>query len=67
MGLWVLWMLGPQEVAASIWRSLGGSPGGGGRYPDIPAAGVLGVVMPPEEVVALHPGDSPTTWLHDRG
>ena len=48
-------------------KSMGGRPGGGGRYPDIPAAGVLGAVMPPEEAVALHPGDSPTIWLHDRG
>ena len=48
-------------------KSMGGRPGGGGRYPDIPAAGVPGVVMPPEEAVAPHPGDSPTTWLHNRG
>ena len=46
---------------------MGGGPGGGGKYPDIPTAGVLGVVMPPEEAVAPHPGDSPTNWLHDRG
>ena len=48
-------------------KSMGGRPGGGGRYLDIPAAGIPGVVMPPEEAVALHPGDSPTTWLHDGG
>ena len=48
-------------------KSMGGRPGGGGRYLDIPAAGVLGAVMPPEEAVTPHPGDSPTTWLHDRG
>ena len=48
-------------------KSMGGKPGGGGRYPDIPAAGVLGVVMPPEEAVTPHPGDFPTTWLHDGG
>ena len=48
-------------------KSMGGMPGGGGRYLDIPAAGVPGVVTPPEEAVALHLGDSPTTWLHDRG
>ena len=48
-------------------KSMGGRPGGGGRYPDIAAAGVLGVVMPPEEAVAPHPGDSPTTWLNNGG
>ena len=46
-------------------KSIGGRPGGGGTYPDIPAAVVLGVVMPPEEAVAPYPGDSSTTWLHD--
>ena len=46
---------------------MGGRPGGGGRYPDILAAGVLGVVMPPEEAVTLHPDNSPTIWLHDGG
>ena len=65
--------VGPLDARASgggslhLEKSMGGRPGGGGRYPDIPAAGVLGAVMPPEEAVALHPGDSPTTWLHDRG
>ena len=48
-------------------KSIGGRPGGGGTYPDIPAAVVLGAVMPPEEAVAPYPGDSSTTWLHDRG
>ena len=38
-------------------KSIGGRPGGGGMYPDIPAVVVLGAVMPPEEVVALYPGD----------
>ena len=33
-------------------KSIGGRPGGGGTYPDIPAAVVLGAVMPPEEAVA---------------
>ena len=50
-----------------LGKSMGGRPGGGGRYPDIPAAGVLGAVMPPEEAVAPHPGNSPTTWLHNGG
>ena len=48
-------------------KSMGGRPGGGGRYPDIPAAGVPGAVMPPEEAVTPHPGDSPTTWLYNGG
>ena len=48
-------------------KSMGGRPGGGSRYLDIPAAGVPGVVMPPEEAVTPHPGDSPTTWFHDGG
>ena len=48
-------------------KSMGGRPGGGSRYLDIPAAGVPGAVLPPEEAVALHSGDSPTTWLHDGG
>ena len=48
-------------------KSIGGRPGGGGTYTDIPAAVVLGAVMPPEEAVALYPGDSSTTWLHDGG
>ena len=48
-------------------KSMRGTPGGGGRYPDIPAAGVPGAVMPPEEAVAPRSGDSPTTWLHDGG
>ena len=38
-------------------KSIGGRPGGGGTYPDIPAAVVLGAVMPPEEAVAPYPGD----------
>ena len=38
-------------------KSIGGRPGGGGMYPDIPAVVVLGAVMPPEEVVTLYPGD----------
>ena len=38
-------------------KSIKGRPGGGGTYPDIPAAVVLGVVVPPEEAVALYPGD----------
>ena len=46
-------------------KSMGGRPGGGGRYPDIPAAGITGAVMHPEEAVAPHLGDSPTTLLHD--
>ena len=48
-------------------KSMGGRPGGGGRYPDMPAAGIPGAVRPPEEAVAPHPGDSPTAWLHDGG
>ena len=64
---------GPLDAGASggsslhLEKSMGGRPGGGGRYPDIPAADIPGVVMPPEEAVAPHPGDSPTTWLHDGG
>ena len=38
-------------------KSIGGRPGGGGMYLDIPAAVVLGEVMPPEEAVAPYPGD----------
>ena len=38
-------------------KSIGVRPGGGGTYPDIPAAVVLGEVVPPEEAVALYPGD----------
>ena len=38
-------------------KSIGGRPGGGGTYPDILAVVVLGVVMPPEEMVAPYPGD----------
>ena len=37
-------------------KSIGGRPGGGGMYPDIPAAVVLGAVVPPEEAVAPYPG-----------
>ena len=48
-------------------KSIGVRPGGGGTYPDIPAAVVLGEVMPPEEAVALYPGDWSTIWLHDCG
>ena len=48
-------------------KSIRGRPGGGGTYLDIPAAVVLGAVMPPEEAVAPYPGDSSTTWLHDGG
>ena len=65
--------VGPLDAGASgggslhLEKSMGGRPGGGGRYLDIPAAVVLGAVMPPEEAVAPHPGDSPTTWLHDGG
>ena len=65
--------VGPLDAGASgggslhLEKSMRERPGGGGRYPDTPAAGVLGVVMPPEEAVAPYPGDSPTTWLHDGG
>ena len=65
--------VGPLEAGASgggslyLEKFMGGRPGGGGRYPDTPVAGVLGAVMPPEEAVTPHPGDSPTTWLHDGG
>ena len=65
--------VGPPDAGASggsslhLEKSMGGRPGGGGRYPNISAAGVPGAVMPPEEAVALHPGDSSTTWLHDGG
>ena len=65
--------VGPLDAGASggdslhLEKSMGGRPGWGGRYPDIPAAGALEAVMPPEEAVTLHPGDSPTTWLHDGG
>ena len=38
-------------------KSIGVRPGGGGTYPDIPAAVVLGKVVPPEEAVAPYPGD----------
>ena len=48
-------------------KSIRGRPGGGGTYPDIPAAVVVGAVMPPEEAVAPYPGDSSTTWLHNGG
>ena len=53
----------PLDVGASgggslqLEKSIGGRPGGGGTYPDIPAAVVLGEVMPPEEAVAPYPGD----------
>ena len=48
-------------------KFIGGRPSGGGTYPDIPAAVVLGAVMPPEEAVTPYPGNSSTTWLHNRG
>ena len=38
-------------------KSIRGRPGGGGTYPDIPAAVVLGEVIPPEEAVTPYPGD----------
>ena len=38
-------------------KSIEGRPGGGGMYPDILAAVVLGAVMPPEEAVTSYPGD----------
>ena len=38
-------------------KSIGGRPGGGGTYLDIPVAVVLGAVMPPEEAVTLYPGN----------
>ena len=55
--------MAPLDAGASgggslhLEKSMGGRPGGGGRYPDIPAAGIPGAVMPPEEAVTLHPGD----------
>ena len=61
----------PLDVRASgggslqLEKSIGVRPGGGGTYPDIPAAVVLGEVMPPEEAVAPYPGDWSTTWLHN--
>ena len=48
-------------------KSIEGRPGGGGTYQGIPAAVVVGAVIPPEEAVAAYPGDSSTTWLHDGG
>ena len=48
-------------------KSIGGRPCGGATCPDIPAAVVLGVVMPPEEAVTPYPGVCSTTWLHDLG
>ena len=48
-------------------KSIEGRPGGGGTYLDIPAAVVLGAVMPPEEAVAPYAGDSSTTWLYNGG
>ena len=38
-------------------NSIGVRPGGGGTYPDIPAAVVVEEVMPQEEAVAPYPGD----------
>ena len=63
----------PQDPAASgggslqLERSMGGRPSGGATYPDIPAAVILGVVMPPEEAVTPYPGVCSTIWLHDWG
>ena len=63
----------PRDAGASggcslqLEKSIGVRPGGGGTYPDIPAAVVLGEVMPPEEAIAPYPGDWSTTWLHDWG
>ena len=53
----------PHDAGASggsslqLEKSIGVRPGGGGTYPDIPAAEVLGEVMPPEEAVTPYPGD----------
>ena len=54
-------------TSLQLEKSIGGRPGWGGAYPGIPAAVVLGEVMPPEEAVAPYPGDWSTTWLHDWG
>ena len=68
MELWVIpWMGGPQEWQPPTREIYRGRPGGGATYPDIPAAVVLGVVMPPEEAVTPYPGVCSTTWLHDWG
>ena len=48
-------------------KSIEVRPGGGGTYPDMPAAVILGEVMPPEEAVTPYPGDWSTTCLHDCG
>ena len=50
----------PGSGSLHLEKSMRGRPGGGGRYPDIPVAGIPGAVMPPEEAVALHPSNSPT-------
>ena len=70
----------PCEAAGSPWdrgasgggrlqleKSGGVRPGGGATYPGIPATEVLGVVMPPEEVVTPYPGVRSTIWLQDVG
>ena len=69
MELWVIPPMGGglrrwQPPTREIYR---GRPGGGATYPDIPAAVVLGVVMPPEEAVTPYPGVCSTTWLHNWG
>ena len=48
-------------------KSGGVRPSGGATYPSIPATEVLGVVMPPEEVVTPYPGVCSMIWLHDMG
>ena len=63
----------PLDVGASggsslqLQKSIGVWPSGGATYPDIPAAVVLGVVMPPEEAVTSYPGVCSTIWLHNWG
>ena len=46
-----------ESGSLQLEKSIGVRPGGGGTYPDIPAAVVLGEVVPPEEAVAPYPGD----------
>ena len=48
-------------------KSGGVRPSRGATYPGIPATEVLGVVMPPEEVITPYPGVCSTIWLHDAG
>ena len=48
-------------------KSGGVRPGRGATYPGIPAAVVLGVVMPPEEAATPYPGVCSTTWFHVSG